>query len=90
MKIVITRVLVDDQNRGLRFCTDVPGFQVKHDIPMGEFRWCTVVSPQDPGGTELLLEPDAHPAAKPLKKDLAEDGIPASPCGDLTQIVRQA
>jgi catechol 2,3-dioxygenase-like lactoylglutathione lyase family enzyme len=81
MKIVVTSVLVDDQERALRFYTDVLGFEKKHDIPMGEFRWITVVSPQDPSGTELLLEPDAHPAAKPFKQALVEDGIPYTSFG---------
>jgi catechol 2,3-dioxygenase-like lactoylglutathione lyase family enzyme len=63
MKIVVTSVLVDDQDKALSFYTDVHGFEKKQDVPMGEFRWLTVVSPQDPNGTELLLEPDAHPAA---------------------------
>ncbi len=48
----------------------------KTEIPMGEFRWLTVVSPADPDGTELLLEPDDHPAARPFKQALVEDGIP--------------
>ena len=81
MKIVVTSVLVDDQDKALRFYTDVLGFEKKHDIPMGEFRWLTVVSPQDPTGTELLLEPDAHPAAKPFKDALVEDGIPYTSFG---------
>jgi catechol 2,3-dioxygenase-like lactoylglutathione lyase family enzyme len=76
MKIVLTSVLVDDQERALRFYTDVLGFQKKHDIPMGEHRWLTVVSPQAPDGVELLLEPDGHPAARPFKSALVDDGIP--------------
>jgi catechol 2,3-dioxygenase-like lactoylglutathione lyase family enzyme len=76
MKIVVTSVLVDDQEKALQFYTDVLGFKKKTDIPMGEARWLTVVSPQDPDGTELLLEPDAHPAARPFKNALVEDGIP--------------
>lgn len=76
MKIVVTSVFVDDQDKALSFYTDVLGFEKKKDISMGEFRWLTVVSPQDPNGTELLLEPDAHPAAKPFKEALVEDGIP--------------
>ena len=81
MKIVVTSVLVDDQEKALRFYTDVLGFEKKRDVPMGEFRWLTVVSPQDPTGTELLLEPDAHPAAKPFKNALVEDGIPYTSFG---------
>ena len=78
MRIVVTSVLVDDQAKALRFYTDVLGFVKKNDIPLGEARWLTVVSPEDPGGTELLLEPDAHPAAGPFKEALVADGIPAT------------
>jgi catechol 2,3-dioxygenase-like lactoylglutathione lyase family enzyme len=81
MKIVVTSVLVDDQEKALRFYTDVLGFEKKQDIPTGDARWLTVVSPQDPDGTELLLEPDAHPAAKPFKLALVEDGIPYTSFG---------
>jgi catechol 2,3-dioxygenase-like lactoylglutathione lyase family enzyme len=76
VKIHLTSVLVDDQEKALRFYTDTLGFQKKHDIPLGEHRWLTVVSPDDPDGTELLLEPDGHPAAKPFKAALVNDGIP--------------
>ena len=76
MKIVVTSVLVDDQEKALRFYTETLGFQKKHDIPLGEHRWLTVVSPEDPDGTELVLEPDEHPAVKPFKSALVEDGIP--------------
>jgi catechol 2,3-dioxygenase-like lactoylglutathione lyase family enzyme len=76
MKITVTSVLVDDQSKALRFYTDVLGFQKKHDVPLGEHSWLTVVSPEDPDGVELLLEPDEHPAAKPFKGALVEDGIP--------------
>ena len=75
MRIAVTSVLVDDQDKALRFYTDVLGFVKKADIPMGEARWLTVVSPDDPEGTELLLEPDEHPAAKPFKQALVADGI---------------
>jgi len=81
MKIVVTSVLVDDQQKALEFYTDVLGFEKKQDIPMGDARWLTVVSPQDPDGTELLLEPDSHPAAKPFKKALVDDGIPYTSFG---------
>jgi catechol 2,3-dioxygenase-like lactoylglutathione lyase family enzyme len=81
MKIVVTSVLVDDQEKALRFYTDVLGFIKKYDIPMGEFRWLTVVSPADANGVELLLEPDQHPAAKPFKRALVEDGIPFTSFG---------
>jgi catechol 2,3-dioxygenase-like lactoylglutathione lyase family enzyme len=76
MKIHLTSVLVDDQEKALRFYTDVLGFEKKADVPLGEHRWLTVTSPGDPGGTELLLEPDAHPAAGPFKEALVGDGIP--------------
>jgi catechol 2,3-dioxygenase-like lactoylglutathione lyase family enzyme len=81
MKIVVTSVLVDDQEKALRFYTDVLGFEKKQDIPMGDARWLTVVSPQDRDGTELLLEPDSHPAAKPFKEALVDDGIPYTSFG---------
>lgn len=76
MRIHLTNVLVDDQAKAERFYTDVLGFAVKDDVSLGEYRWLTVVSPDDPNGTELLLEPDAHPAAKPFKAALVGDGIP--------------
>jgi catechol 2,3-dioxygenase-like lactoylglutathione lyase family enzyme len=76
MKINLTSVYVDDQAKALTFYTDVLGFVKKHDVPVGEYSWLTVVSPDDPDGTELLLEPDAHPAAKSYKKALVADGIP--------------
>ena len=76
MKIVMTSVPVDDQEKALRFYTEVLGFVKKTDVPLGEHRWLTVVSPDDPNGTELLLEPDSHPAIKPLKHALVDDGIP--------------
>jgi catechol 2,3-dioxygenase-like lactoylglutathione lyase family enzyme len=78
MRIYITSVLVDDQEKALRFYTDVLGFVKKTDIPVGEARWLTVVAPDDPQGPELLLEPDAHPAAKPFKAALVADGIPVT------------
>ncbi|MNS16514.1 Glyoxalase/Bleomycin resistance protein/Dioxygenase superfamily protein [compost metagenome] len=78
MRIYVTSVFVDDQRKALQFYTEVLGFQTKHDIPMGEAAWLTVVSPEAPAGTELLLEPDAHPAVKPYKQALVEDGIPAA------------
>jgi catechol 2,3-dioxygenase-like lactoylglutathione lyase family enzyme len=76
MRINLASVLVDDQDKALRFYTEVLGFTQKHDVPMGTYRWITVVSPEDPGGTELVLEPDEHPAAKPFKEALIADGIP--------------
>jgi catechol 2,3-dioxygenase-like lactoylglutathione lyase family enzyme len=78
MRIYITSVLVDDQAKALRFYTDVLGFVKKADVPVGEDRWLTVVSPEDPDGPQLLLEPDNHPAAEPFKAALAADGIPVT------------
>ncbi len=76
MRINITSVLVDDQDKALKFYTEVLGFVKKVEVPLGEDRWLTVVSPDNLDGTELLLEPDGHPAAKPFKRALVEDGIP--------------
>ncbi|WP_033312551.1 VOC family protein [Streptomyces iakyrus] len=77
MRIHLTSVFVDDQAKALRFYTEVLGFVKKYDVPVGETdRWLTVVSPEEPGGTELLLEPAGHPAVKPYRDALAADGIP--------------
>jgi catechol 2,3-dioxygenase-like lactoylglutathione lyase family enzyme len=76
MKINLMSVLVDDQAKALAFYTDVLGFVTKEDVPLGEHRWLTVVSPEDPDGPELVLEPDTHPAARPFKEALVNDGIP--------------
>ena len=76
MRINVTGVFVDDQDKALRFYTEVLGFVKKTEIPVGEDRWLTVVSPDDPDGTELLLEPDGHPAVRPFKEALVGDGIP--------------
>ncbi|WP_433401937.1 VOC family protein [Streptomyces sp. CA-146814] len=79
MKIHLTSVFVDDQEKALRFYTDVLGFVKKHDVPLGgPDRWLTVVSPENPDGTELLLEPDRHRAVGPYKTALFADGIPAA------------
>jgi len=75
-RINVASVLVDDQTRALAFYTDVLGFVAKTDVPLGEYRWLTVAGAQEPEGVELLLEPDAHPAAKAYKQALVEDGIP--------------
>jgi catechol 2,3-dioxygenase-like lactoylglutathione lyase family enzyme len=77
MRIYITSVLVDDQEKALRFYTDVLGFVKKTDIPLGEARWLTVVSPQAPEGPELALEP-GNEAAGVYKAALVADGIPAT------------
>ncbi|MFG3506885.1 VOC family protein [Streptomyces sp. NPDC047821] len=77
MKIHLTSVFVDDQAKALHFYTEVLGFVKKHDVPVGESdRWLTVVSPDEPDGTELLLEPLGHPAARTYRDALVEDGIP--------------
>jgi catechol 2,3-dioxygenase-like lactoylglutathione lyase family enzyme len=76
MKIHLTSVFVDDQATAPQFYTGKLGFVKKHDIPLGDDRWLTVVSPSDPDGTELLLEPSGHPAVKPFKDALVNDGIP--------------
>ena len=76
MRINLSSVFVDDQNKALRFYTQVLGFRKKTEVPLGEALWLTVVSPDDPNGTELLLEPDDHPAVRPFKQALVSDGIP--------------
>ncbi len=76
MRINLSSVLVDDQRVALRFYTEVLGFVKKTEVPMGEHAWLTVVSPEDPDGTELVLEPSDHPAVVPFKKALVADGIP--------------
>jgi catechol 2,3-dioxygenase-like lactoylglutathione lyase family enzyme len=81
MKIVVTSILVDDQEKALRFYTEMLGFVKKTDVPMGTHRWLTVVSPESRDGVELLLEPDGHPAARPFKNALVADGIPFTSFG---------
>ena len=76
MRINLSSVLVDDQDKAERFYTEILGFRKKTEIPMGRHRWLTVVAPDDPDGVELVLEPDEHPAAKPFKQALMNDGIP--------------
>ena len=76
MRINLASVWVDDQEKALRFYTDVLGFVKKNDVPLGAHRWLTVVSPEIPDGVELLLEPSEHPATGPLKEALVADGIP--------------
>jgi len=78
MRIYMTSIFVDDQAKALDFYTNKLGFEVKNDVPMGEHSWLTVVSKEQPDGTELLLEPSTHPAVKPYKNALVEDGIPAT------------
>jgi catechol 2,3-dioxygenase-like lactoylglutathione lyase family enzyme len=76
MRITVTSVLVDDQAKALDFYTRVLGFEKKTEVPLGEYAWLTVVSPDAPDGVELLLEPDQHPAARTFKDALVADGIP--------------
>lgn len=81
IRIVLTSILVDDQRKALKFYTEKLGFQKKTEVPLGEHSWLTVVSAADPDGIELVLEPDAHPAAGQFKKALVEDGIPITSFG---------
>ena len=74
----MTNVIVDDQAKALAFYTEVLGFQKHHDVPVGEYSWLTVVSPEQPDGPELLLEPAAHPAAKTYRDALTADGVPSA------------
>ena len=76
MRITLTSIPVDDQGRAEQFYTEILGFTVKHDVPLGEHRWLTVVSAEAPEGTELLLEPAAHPAVATYREALVTDGIP--------------
>lgn len=76
MRISGTSVPVDDQRHALKFYTEVLGFQKKVDVPVGDVAWLTVVSPDAPDGVELLLEPCGHPAVKPFRAALVEDGVP--------------
>jgi len=78
MRIYVTSIFVDDQAKAVDFYTKTLGFEVKNDVPVGEHRWLTVVSKEQPEGTELLLEPSDHPAVTPYKTALVEDGIPAT------------
>ncbi|HYF76241.1 MAG TPA: VOC family protein [Symbiobacteriaceae bacterium] len=76
MRINITSVFVDDQDKALKFYTEVLGFVKKTEVPLGDAKWLTVVSPEQPDGVELLLEPSGHPAVGPYRQALVEDGIP--------------
>lgn len=81
MKIIVTSIFVDDQEKALKFYSETLGFVKKHDIPAGEFRWIALVSPEDQKGTELILEPNNHPAAKEYQKKLFAEGIPVTMFG---------
>jgi catechol 2,3-dioxygenase-like lactoylglutathione lyase family enzyme len=76
MRIKLTSLMVDDQDKALRFYTDVLGFNKKHDIPVGEYRWITVTSPEGPDDIELALEPNANPAGKAFQDAMFAQGIP--------------
>jgi catechol 2,3-dioxygenase-like lactoylglutathione lyase family enzyme len=76
MRIKLTSIMVDDQDKALRFYTDVMGFRKKKDIPVGEYRWITVTSPEGPEDVELALEPNANPAGKAFQKAMFDQGIP--------------
>jgi predicted enzyme related to lactoylglutathione lyase len=76
MKIKLTSIMVEDQDEALRFYTEVFGFEKKHDIPVGEYRWITLVSPEGSSEVELALEPNANPAAKVFQRSMFDQGIP--------------
>jgi catechol 2,3-dioxygenase-like lactoylglutathione lyase family enzyme len=76
MRIKLTSIMVDDQDKALRFYTEVLGFRKKHDIPVGEYRWITVISPEGPDDLELVLEPNANPAGKAFQEAMFSQGIP--------------
>ncbi|MGE6755511.1 VOC family protein [Rossellomorea sp. NPDC071047] len=81
MRIIVTSIFVEDQDKALEFYSETLGFVKKHDVPTGEHRWITLVSPDEQEGTELLLEPNEHPAAKKYQQKLFEDGIPVTMFG---------
>jgi predicted enzyme related to lactoylglutathione lyase len=81
MKIIHTSVFVDDQDKALKFYAETLGFMKKSDITAGQYRWLTVVSPDDRNGTELVLEPNDNPASKTYQKAIFEQGIPATSFG---------
>ena len=95
MRIRLTSIMVTDQDKALRFYTDVLGFLKKHEIPVGEFKWMTVVSPEGPDDVELSLEPNANPAAKVFQEAMFKQGIPLAAFevsdiqGEYTRLVKQ-
>ncbi|MCY1054794.1 MULTISPECIES: VOC family protein [Nannocystis] len=91
MRIKLNSIIVDDQNKALKFYTEVLGFRKKHDLPVGVYRWITVVSPEGPDDLELVLEPNANPAAQTYQKALFDQGIPltAFEVDDLAAEVRR-
>jgi len=78
MQITLASIFVEDQDRALHFYTEILGFEKKYDIPMGEFHWLTVTSPEGVNGVELVLEPMAFPPARVYQKALYDAGIPAT------------
>ncbi|MGD6903361.1 VOC family protein [Bacillus infantis] len=88
MKIIVTSLFVDEQDKALNFYTETLGFVKKHDVPVGEFRWISLVSPENQDGTELILEPNDNPAAKEYQKKLLEQGIPATMFG-VTDVIKE-
>lgn len=76
MKIKLNSIFVENQAKALAFYTDILGFRKKQDIPVGEFRWLSVVSPEAPDAAELVLEPNANPAAKAFQEAIFKQGIP--------------
>jgi predicted enzyme related to lactoylglutathione lyase len=81
MKIIVTSIFVEDQDKALEFYSETLDFVKKQDVPAGAFRWITLVSPEDQDGTEILLEPNNHPAAKEYQKKIFAEGIPATMFG---------
>ncbi|WP_055666655.1 VOC family protein [Desnuesiella massiliensis] len=81
MKIIVTSIFVQDQDKALEFYSEKLGFIKKEDVPAGKYRWITLVTPEGQDGTELLLEPNDHPAAKEYQKKIFADGIPATMFG---------
>ncbi|WP_017548266.1 VOC family protein [Salinicoccus carnicancri] len=81
MEVIVTSLFVDDQDRALEFYTGMLGFVIKQDEPVGEYRWIALVSPEDQEGTELLLEPNDHPASREYQERIYSEGIPATMFG---------
>ncbi|MEI3605876.1 VOC family protein [Pseudogracilibacillus sp. SE30717A] len=88
MKIIVTSIFVQEQDKALAFYTEKLGFVKKHDVPAGAHRWITLVSSDDQNGTELVLEPNEHPAAKEYQEKLFADGIPVTMFG-VTDIYKE-
>ena len=96
MKIKLTTIYVDDMDKALRFYTEVLGFRKKHDIPVGDYKWLTVVSPEGPDDIELSLEPNANPAGKTFQEAMFKQGIPIAAFevsdiqGEYSRLVKQS